>query len=316
MSSELFTPAATQVNRDRYGRPLIMPAKGGKPIAYRRCTTFIDVLEDRFALEQWKQRNVAVGMAARPDLVLKAASANGDKNMLNEVAKEASEAAGSSAAATTGSAVHALTEQIDRGQDPFIPPSVAPDIAAYRQATAELHPAEIEVFVVDDQLKVGGTFDRIVGHGGHRYVADIKTGSLDYSWGKIEMQLAVYAGSKRYDPATGHRTSLDVNPDWGLVIHLPAGEGRCDMWWANLANGRIGIGNAVRVWSWRSARHRPARRFLPLLQQIGEADSVETLNHLWARHFQVWTQELTAAAAARKNQLLAQGARAGEGAVA
>ena len=310
------TAPTPQVARDRHGRPLVIPAKGGKPIAYRRCTTFIDVLEDRFALEAWKQRNVAVGMAARPDLVLKAASANGDKSTLNEVAKEASEAAGSSAAATTGSAVHALTEQIDRGHHPFIPPSAAPDIDAYLQATSQFGMAEIEVFTVNDKLKVGGTFDRILDYAGHRYVADIKTGSIDYGWGKIEMQLAVYAGSNRYEPATGGRHPLDVNLDWGLVIHLPAGQGRCDIWWANLANGRIGIDIAQRVWSWRGHRHQPARQFLPLLAQIEEADSVDALNHLWARHFQVWTEELTAAAAARKNQLIAQGARAEQGAVA
>ena len=298
----ITTPPA-QVERDRWGRPLVIPPGGGKPVPYRRCTTFIDVLDDRFALERWKQRQVAIGLAARHDLVLKAASAAGDKRILDEVVEAATEAAGASMAATTGSAVHALTEQIDRGQTPVIPPGVQADIDAYVEATAGLRMAEIEVFVVDDTLKVGGTFDRIVEHAGRRYVADIKTGNVDYNQGKIAMQLAVYAGSQRYDPATGEREPLHVDQDWGLVIHLPAGAGKCTVWWVNLADGRIGVDIARRVWAWRDTRHDFARQYIPLLQQIRQADSVDVLHHLWARYQHVWTDELTAAAAARKEEL-------------
>src|SRR5258707_590187 len=37
---------------------------------YRRTTTFIDVLQDEFALKKWDRRMVAYGMSQRPDLVL------------------------------------------------------------------------------------------------------------------------------------------------------------------------------------------------------------------------------------------------------
>lgn len=296
----------TEVSRDRWGRPLIVPRKGGKPEPYRRCTTFIDVLSDRYALEKWKQRQVAAGLAARPDLVLKAASAAGDKKTLNEVCEAAEEAAGSSAAATTGTALHALTEQLDRGFEPLIPPGSQADIDAYRQATAELEMVEIEVFVVNDQLRVGGTFDRVVQWRGQRFVADIKTGRIDYDHGKIAMQLAVYAGSKRYQP-DGTRQDLRVQRDWGLVIHLPAGAGECTLWWANLADGRVGVDIAHRVWNWRGMRHEFARKYMGIGDRIRQAPDVPTLEWLWTVNKQDWTDELTAAAAARKQELLTQG---------
>lgn len=302
---EISSPR-TEVPRDRWGRPMVIPPAGGKPVGYRRCTTFIDVLADRWALELWKQRQVADGLARRPDLVLKAASAAGDKKTLNEVCDAAMEAAGSSAAATTGTALHALTEQLDRGFEPTIPPSSQGDIDAYRQATADLSMVEIEVFVVNDDLKVGGTFDRIAQWQGRRYVADIKTGRIDYDQGKIAMQLAVYAGGRKYTP-DGRREPLRVEKDWGLVIHLPAGAGECSLWWVNLADGRAGVDVASRVWGWRSGRHEFARQFVPIAAHIAAAADVEGLERVWSEFQAMWTPELTTAAAARKKELLTHG---------
>lgn len=312
LHNQTLTAPTPKVERDRWGRPLVKPVEGGKQVPYRRCTKYIAVLEDRYLLERWQQRQVATGLAARPDLVLKAASAAGDKTTLDQVTDAAQEAAKSSAAATTGTALHAITEQLDRGQEVVVPPGFQPDLDAYRQATTDLTMTELEVFVVNDQLKVGGTFDRIVEHAGRRYIADIKTGRIDYAYAEISMQLAIYAGARRYRPDTGTREDLGVERDWGLVIHLPAGAGECTVWWCNLAEGRQGVEIARQVWAWRDRRHAFARKFLPLTVQVEQADSVDLLEHLWTRHRAVWTDELTAAAAARKQQLLAHGVRAGE----
>lgn len=295
-----------QVQRDRWGRPLVIPPKGGKPVPYRRCTRFIDVLSDRYKLERWKQRQVAAGMGARSDLVVQAASAAGDKDILEQVVDAAMEAAGSSVGATTGTAVHRLTEQLDRGEIPVVPDAHRADLDAYRQATAGLRVLDLELFVVQDELRVGGTFDRLVEHGGHRYIADLKTGqSVDFNFGEIQMQLAVYAKSQRYDPASGAREPLRVSTDWGLVVHLPAGKGECTVYWANLAEGWQGALLAQRVWGWRDQRHRPGRQVVPLVRLVTEAPSVQRLEHIWQEHELVWTDDLTALAAARKKELLA-----------
>lgn len=295
------TQPAAVVPRDRYGRPGVKHPDTGRLIYYRRCTTFIDVLEDRWALEAWKQRMVAIGLATRPDLLLKAAAANGDKAQLNQVIDAAREAGGATQAATTGSAVHAITEQLDRGQDPIIPPAAQPDIDAYKQATAHLRMAEIEVFVVHDQFQVGGTFDRVVELDGRRYVADIKTGNIDYGQSKIAMQLAVYANSDHYDPATGARTPLDVDKARGLVIHLPAGAGECTLHWADLDSGLEGMYLAAEVWDWR--RRTGLLEATPpgpdLLPAIAAAPDRDALVALWAANQHRWDQQAQAATEAR-----------------
>ena len=243
----------TAIPRDKFGRPLIMPPDGGKPSAYQRCTTFIDVLSDRYQLEAWKQRQVAVGLSLRPDLVLRAGSTK-DKATLDKVCEAALEAAGSSAAATTGTALHELTERIDRGEAVTVPDAWRADIAAYQVATAFLGKRDIEVFVVNDALRVGGTFDRVLVIDGRAYVADLKTGSIDYDAAKITMQLAVYANSRRYDPETGERSDLGVNIERGIIIHLPAGAGRCTLYWADLNTGWDGVNLAAEVREWRRTK--------------------------------------------------------------
>lgn len=301
MTTTMLRPSP-QIERDRWGRPIVVLPDGSKRVPYRRCTTFIDVLDDRYNLELWKQRQVADGLARRPDLVLKAAAAAGDKTELNEVTKQALEAAGSSSAATTGSAVHSITEQIDRGLDAMIPPTATADIDAYRAATAHLSMRLIEVFVVHDEYQVGGTFDRVVELDGVRYVADIKTGSIDYASSKIAMQLAVYARSKLYEIRSGRRSNLDVHQQRGLVIHLPAGAGECTLHWADLDAGWEGAQLCRDVWQWRARKglldaSAPQPPDLPeLIERCGDTES---LRALWEAHQTVWTEAHTAAAKAR-----------------
>lgn len=312
MTTATTTAPAPQIERDRWGRPIVIPPEGGKKVSYRRVTTFIDVLDDRHALELWKQRQVAYGMAMRQDLVLKAASASGDKKLLNEVVKSAEEAAGSTQAATTGTALHAITEQIDRGEDALIPPTSQPDIDAYREATSGLTMAMIEVFVVNDVLKVGGTFDRIVQlPDGTLVVADIKTGSIDYGAGKIAMQLALYSRSRLYNISSGERIPLQVDTSRGLVIHLPAGAGQCTLHWADLDVGWSGVQIAKDVWDWRGERGQleatspnPVPDIHGLISMAGDRNGLEELYKRFGPDGDNrWTDAHTEAARARVAQL-------------
>lgn len=242
----------SEVPRDRWQRPLIVPPDGGDPVPYARASSYGDVLEDRRNLEKWLIRTAAVGLSDRPDLLLSVAAHRSDKRKLDRVCDEAVEAAKGSAKATTGTALHALTELVDQGSGlPQLPDSAVADLEAYRQATAGLHVEAIETFVVLDRPQVAGTFDRIVEYGGDRYVADIKTGSVKWGQGKIAVQLAVYANGDRYDPETGTRAPLDVSREWGLVIHLPQGEGECHLFWVDLDAGWRGVELASEVRGWR-----------------------------------------------------------------
>lgn len=302
-----FSQPVPQVPRDRWDRPQILPPGGSKLVPYRRWTKFIDVLDDRYNLEKWMQRQVADGLARRNDLLMKAASANGGKELLDEVCEAASEAAGSSAASTIGSAVHKITEQIDRGEDPVILPNAQADVDAYREETKRLEVKHIEVFVVHDELQVGGTFDRIVELDGVRYVADIKTGRIDYGASKIAMQLAGYARSQLYHPKSFERASLNVDTSRGLVIHLPAGSGECSLHWGDLDAGWQGVEIAHQVWQWRKRKGlldaTPSGPQLDLLGEIRGCSSRAELEQLWVAHEHVWTDEDTTAAKERLAEL-------------
>lgn len=236
-----LTTVETEVPRDRWGRPLIIPPDGGKPVAYTRATTLAGTLDDRSALEKWMCRQTALGLADRADLYVAVSAHRDDKQKLNRIVDEAQDAAKSSAAATRGTAVHSLTELVDRDQDlPALPDDVAADLAAYKAVMSqpELQVEAIEQFVVCDDLQAAGTADRIVRHAGRRRIFDLKTGStLDYSWGAIAQQLAVYANGALYDPDTGRRTPLDVDLDVALVAHLPAGQARCDLYTVRIDHG-------------------------------------------------------------------------------
>lgn len=278
--SDPFSTPQTELPRDRWGRPLITPPEGGDPVAYTRCTTFVGVLEDTYHLSLWSQRMVARGMAIRPDLVL-AASAITDpkeqysKRSLNDIAKQARDAAGAGAAAITGTALHTMSEKIDRGEPmDAIPEAFRSDLEAYRAVTKGLETVAIEGFCVRDDLQVGGSYDRITrftdeflgayeertgdrlrypgredseGKGcpgdevqpGDAVIGDLKTGNVDFGIGKIAMQLGVYANSVDYDHSTGARSALAATPskEWGVIIHLPAGTGNARLLWVDVRAG-------------------------------------------------------------------------------
>lgn len=250
-----LTTVDQQIKRDHWGRPLVIPPGGGKPVPYTRVTTFVSVMEDTFNLSRWQQRMVAIGLSDRPDLALAVAAHKGDKDHLNKICQKAIEAAKASAKATTGTALHTLSELVDRGEDlPVLPDGARADIEAYRVATADLDMVAIEQFGVHDELQAAGTWDRIIQIGNQRYIGDLKTGSIEWGMNKIAQQLALYSRCQAYDPATGERTPLNVDQNNGLIIHLPSGEAKCELLWVNLRVGWDAVQLAHQVRKWRKVK--------------------------------------------------------------
>lgn len=317
------------IDRDRYGRPLVTPPNGGKPVAYSRCTSYIDVLEDKFNLQKWMQRMVALGLASRPDLLLSVAAHKDDKGQLDRICTDAREAAAASAAATTGTALHALTELVDRGETlPFLPDQAQADLDSYRLATGDLAHVLIEQFCVLDTLKIGGTPDRVVEYEGIRYIADIKTGSIEWGTLKIAMQLAVYSRSKTYDIASRKRGLHEADTSRGIIIHTPAGQGTTSLHWVDLEAGWYAVQVA------KDVREKRALKFKDLTEPFGQslqlsgvkapgssgntamlrekadiatairactdADAVRTL---WQTYEALWNEDLTKIAVAHINDL-------------
>ena len=146
---------------------------------YQRATNLLKFVEtDTYQLDLWFRRQVAEGLAIRDDLVL-AVKAMGrpdpvsgwsseDKRKLNSIAKDAMQAAKQADGARKGTAVHDLTERLDRGESiesvvRGLPAGPAQSLRAYDFLRREngWRSVEIERTVVCDELQVAGTFDRI-----------------------------------------------------------------------------------------------------------------------------------------------------------
>lgn len=258
MVDNVFT---NPIPRDKWGRPGIMQANG-KLKYYRRVTKFIKTLEDTYNLEMWAQRMVALGMGMREDLVLAASSltaGDGDKIALQNVSDDAKEAARSSGKATMGTALHKICERVDKGEQiPDMPAAFVPDVKAYidmRERTIQQW-GLIETMRVYDSWQVAGTPDRTGCIGGKWYIIDLKTGDIEWSEREIAMQLAMYSKSTPYDLDKSGRFE-DVPPvdqKKAVVIHLPAGEGRCELHWVDIEDGWDGCLLSKKVWDWRKKR--------------------------------------------------------------
>ncbi len=238
-----FTHPTIDIPRDRWGRPLIEPVDGGKPVPYTRMSTLAKALDDKTALTKWKQRQTIIGLAARPDLVQVAQSVKGDDRKLDEIAETAMVAAESERAANLGTALHALSEQVDAGADiNDLPEWARADMAAYRAALTGVEMIAMEMFVVVGEIQAAGTFDRLVRlPDGRVVVADLATGEHEprYPMG-VTQQIAGYSRGHLYDAEkgrVGHLPTLGISQDVGLLIHAPAGTGTCDLYLLDLHVG-------------------------------------------------------------------------------
>lgn len=250
---------------------------GSKELLYTRCTTFVGALEDRQGLETWKIRTALLGVAAdhrsRAGLALDDDRIDGDSILrrllrtelddlgaLDTLADEAFEAGDGYEKARKGTDLHGVMERVDRAEP--LPEHLTfddrRDIAAWLRLldTYRLQPLDVERFVVNDELKVAGTYDRRVVSTDPRLacwqpgcdrdgyekapkpkVLDLKTGRVDYGGGKMRQQLALYARSENYDPETGERSRQDVCTHRGFIVWLPAGSGEAHLLSCDLVAG-------------------------------------------------------------------------------
>jgi hypothetical protein len=274
--------------RDRYGRPMIVPADGGKPLPYGRPSSFGKKLEDTYGLEQWQRRMVTVGLARTPSLVARAATIPGDpkawtkahKADLNAIADEALIAAKANQAADIGTSLHRMTELADLGDDiSHLPEPFAADVAAYRAGMVAhgftIDSAHVECRMVCDELRLAGTTDRIpyVPTIGKHRILDLKTGeSIELAALGYAVQLAVYAHSVLYDVATGQRTPIDLDLSTALIVHLPAGKASFTLYEVDVAAGWEAALVCAEIDRWRK------RKNLLVAVPIGKKATVETVN--------------------------------------
>lgn len=241
------------IKRDRWGRPLIEPVGGGKAVAYTRVSTLAKTLDNKEQLMRWKCRQTAMGLGKRNDLVAMAGAVGDDKGKLDEIVAEAMSAAASSAAANLGTTLHALTEHVDNGTKPdYLPGELIGDLTAYEEAMRGISVLGSEKFIVNDEVQAAGTFDRLLAIPGiGMVVADIKTGQHEPNYPHATcIQVATYARGHLYDHDKGRIKYLPdagVSTDVGLMIWLPAGKARCELYLLDLNLGWELAQTAARV---------------------------------------------------------------------
>lgn len=252
-----------------------------KPKAFTRVTTISQTLADRYALEQWAQRQTVLGLGAREDLyALAASSTPDDKAQLGKIVKQAQEAAKSRSGANLGTALHRLTERIDTGEILDVPNQWKPDIDAYCQTLVDhrigIHAEWIERVVVIPDMDAAGTLDRMVTIGDNLTltVADLKTGaSAPKKVTEIAIQLALYANASHVWKGTTEDIKRDqygryllpdpeeepeaydpmpnVNKQTAVMIHLPVQTGECHLYEIDIKSGIVAAGYATWVREWR-----------------------------------------------------------------
>jgi hypothetical protein len=258
----------TEPRRDRWGRYLLPDPATGEERAWTRATTLANTLSDPWGLVDWKLRMAVKGVATRDDLRALASALPLDtgKKQLNEVAQDAIEYAGGSSGRNMGTALHEWTAQSDRGEAPEVPSPWDRDLEAYHAALSvygvRVSVGMVEQIVCLPDLGVAGTFDRIIVWPPSWHIADVKTAaSLDYSWLEIAVQEALYANAEYLWDADAEawEPMPPIDRTQGLVMHLPVGQARCDLYWVDLEIGWAAVTLAVDVREWRNRKdiHRP-----------------------------------------------------------
>lgn len=237
---------------------------------YSRPSSWGKDLDEQSALVNWRIDRAMEGVAMDPSIAAMVAANLNMKEGRQERRERAIQRGRGDEAADIGTALHAMTHRVE-GADGFVVPELyAPDIAAYLSAkdAAGLDSSYIEVHLCSDVWRAAGTADRIYtatrrlelpGGGwlepGQSVIGDLKTGALkDYSIPGYTIQLAIYCDSQFYDVHTDTRSPLPdgLRTDWGLIVSMPAGTGKCELLWANLETGRAGARIVRDVRAWRN----------------------------------------------------------------
>lgn len=301
-----------KVPRTKRGQPRIFPVEGGKTRAYTRATTFIGCLEDQYQIHLWQQRMTALGLAKRPDLILSVSANQDDRDALNEIVEKARWAAGATEKADSGTAIHSLTERVDLGD--IVLSSDHPnylDLVAYQKAMRHFNVVSMEQFCVLDKWGgIGGTPDRVLEFLGKYHIGDVKTGSIERSALKHSMQMAVYANSVPYfyefapdpDSKIGPDDAAKLRGRWpgdidlnrAILIHLPKGEGRCDVYWLDISEGWMAVQIAAAVRGWRNKKNlmEPFDLELELARhKVDNATSYDELKEVYSQFAVAATDE-------------------------
>lgn len=234
------------ITRNGYGQPVI------DGVTYNRPSSIKDAIEDTHGLRVWDKRMVAFGLADRPDLLEKLQDANReDKSTVNRLCEAAAKAGGSMVRAELGTTIHKVLELSWFDESYQAPEQFTELVGAVhdqlRRCGIEPVADSAERFVINEQHQVAGTFDLLVTDGTELFVADIKTGSVDYSSIGFACQLACYANADWFYDGYTRTPMWEVSKSTGVIIHADPDTNRCDLYWLDLEAGAQALELAIEV---------------------------------------------------------------------
>lgn len=164
-------PGTPMDQHDRYLLPDPSGQREGR-VPFTRASTVKRRVQNTESLTIWNEIMLAKGIAIAPDLIALIAStplgAPGSRDILLEATEQAKVRAGGRASANLGSALHAFTEQIDKGEAledvlERVPDALKADVQAYADMLTRYGltpvPELVERIVVNQKLQTGLKWD-------------------------------------------------------------------------------------------------------------------------------------------------------------
>ena len=238
----------------------------------RRCksaTAVAKIVADSFALDQWRKRQVAIGMMLEPRLGERVAVDPDNREAVDEICEEAMRIAGSHHAADRGTQRHRASELVDTDQ-PMLTEQQRADAAAWQRTIdhygIEIIPQHVEGFAMWPDHGVAGRFDRIARYQGRSIILDLKSGENAVKYPQsTAAQLALYANAPLISAKTttaGDKTTVtewtaapaDLDLKTGYVILLGDDMDIGQLWEIDISHGMAGARSALDLVDWRKQK--------------------------------------------------------------
>lgn len=237
----------------------------------RRCksvTAVAKIVPDSFALEQWRKRQVAIGMTLEPRLAERVAVDLDNREAVDRVCEDALQIAGAHHAANRGTQRHRASELSDLGGR-LLTEQQRQDALAWQRTLQtygiEIDPGYVEGFAIWPEHGVTGRFDRIARYRGRHVILDLKSGenAVRYPQGTA-VQLALYAHAPLISASigvAGDRSTVtewtpppaDLDLEYGYIVLLGDGMDVGELWRIRLDHGWAGAQLALDIVQWRKA---------------------------------------------------------------
>ena len=253
----------------------------------KRCkspSAIAKVPDDSSALDKWRRRQTAIGLAMRPELLTEVAANVDDKQALDAICERAMDHAGASSGRNWGSAVHLVIERDIAGATILETPETARVRKQWQQLLSD-HALEVvraEAVIVHPELMIAGRFDQVMRSTvtGEMFVMDVKTGASAHEFLQAHaVQLWLYASAPLM--ATGPQGDVDfevvefspmleVSQSVAFVAHIPQ-DGEPSIIPVDIAAGGRCFHEVIRpTWAWRARKDLRAEFPAPVAAPVAD----------------------------------------------